>query len=504
MSLGRNIFWNLAAFLWLTLLIILVTPYMVRKLGLDAFGAWTVQVAFTTYLVAMDFGLANGLIRFLSTQNERRDTETFEAYLRSGLSLLMLLGTLAAGLLFGLSSVIATRVLHVPPILGSEVVTSLRVASLFVWLSFPLAAFNAVPAALHRFDILALRTFLFFTAQYVLFVTALAVGGGLVGVSLALVFATCLMLAYMIMMSFRLLPGVRLLPGWRSIAVRELLRFGRFKFPGQLAAALLQQSDRFVLASALPVARVSYYGVPIRLAQRLSQVVEQIGAPFYPAVASHIAGRREEELGTQYRHGIRLVMAVAGAGLVVVGGLAHPILAVWLGADFADAGAWPLRILLLAYSASALFLLPSVAADAAGRPGIPAGFLCVGALVHLPLLFLLISRFQLVGAALAVLVGFLVPMLFGTPWIHRRVPGLPRLGRLFQDTGGVAAAVLVGGSASSWIATTTFPHSGVAPLVVSLAGAVLLYVGLLFLFRGLRGHDVRSVALVFRPGTRTP
>ena len=114
MRLGRNILWNLAALVWLTLLLVIVTPFLVRGMGLEVFGLWAIITASTAYLTAMDFGLANALIRFLAAENERGDRAALERYLRSGLSLQMIMGFGAGALLWLLSEPLARHWLQVP------------------------------------------------------------------------------------------------------------------------------------------------------------------------------------------------------------------------------------------------------------------------------------------------------------------------------------------------------------------------------------------------------
>ena len=228
---------------------------------------------------------------------------------------------------------------------------------------------------------------------------------------------------------------------------------------------MLQQFDRVALGIFLPVGMVGFYAVPLRVSQRLGQVAENVAGPFYPAIASHLVADREEALRRQYRQGSRVVTAIVCGAIAVLGALAVPILSVWMGDTFARNGTWPFRLLLLAYGASALFTLPSVAADAAGRPGVPASFLVAGALVHVLVIWIAVPHWGLTAAAAGVLCGFLLPLLFGVPVIHRRVNGLPRLAELFLDVRGILVAAV------GWLDD----HRSLSPLLralVHIAAAV--------------------------------
>jgi O-antigen/teichoic acid export membrane protein len=226
-------------------------------------------------------------------------------------------------------------------------------------------------------------------------------------------------------------------------------------------------------------------------------IVEQIASPFYPSVTRQITSRQTEALRAHYSNGVRLIAAVCLGALAVLGALAHPLLGVWLGDDFAAMGTWALRFLLMAYTAAAFFTLPSVVADAAGRPGIPAGILAVASLAHIPLVLIGIHLWGIPGAALGLLAGMLI-LLAGAAVIHIRLPEMPPLRETFGALRGSLVAALLTGGAAVLLARTPFPSLGIVPLLLSLAAAGLLYTLLLFAFRGMFPSDFRRLLEALR------
>ena len=497
MTLGRNILWNLIGLLWITLLVLVVMPIMVRSLGLDAFGIWALLGASTGYLSTLDFGLNNALIRFVAAEKERDHDERAEQFFRSGLTLQILLGGLAGGMLALAAPFLARDCFHIEAALLPEAISAFRISGLWLLLSFLIGTYAAIPAAMRRFDLLAARTILFMTLQYGLIVIALRLGGGLREVVLANLFGTLIGCVFLIAVARHLLPGTRLGPGWNPGAAREFFRFGRYKFVAQLSWTLMCEFDRIALGLLLPVGMVSFYAVPLRLAQRTITVVEQIASPFYPSITRQMMSGQTDALRTHYRIGIRIIAAVSMGAVAVLGGLAHPLLGVWLGEDFAASGTWVLRILLVAYAAGACFTLPSVAADAAGRPGLPAGLLAVASVVHVPLVLLGIQTWGLVGAALGLLGGMSL-LIFGAGAIHGRLRELPSLAVTLRETRGAWLSGFVTLGLALLVARTPFPSSGIVPLLLSLLGMGLVYVVFLYVFRGFLPEDVRRMAELLR------
>ncbi|HET9233282.1 MAG TPA: polysaccharide biosynthesis C-terminal domain-containing protein, partial [Candidatus Eisenbacteria bacterium] len=210
-----------------------------------------------------------------------------------------------------------------------------------------------------------------------------------------------------------------------------------------------------------------------------------------------------DALRSQYRIGTRIIALVCMGMVAVLGGLAHPLLGVWLGEEFAASGTWVLRILLMAYAAGACFTLPSVAADAAGRPGLPAGVLSVASLVHVPLVLLGIHAWGIVGAALGLLAGMIL-LVFGAGVIHRRLAELPSLSVALRETRGALLAGFLTGSLALLVARSPFPSSGIGPLLLSLLGMGLVYVLFLYVFRGFLPEDARRLLGLLRDVQRGP
>jgi O-antigen/teichoic acid export membrane protein len=228
-------------------------------------------------------------------------------------------------------------------------------------------------------------------------------------------------------------------------------------------------------------------------------VAENVSGPFYPAIASHLVADRHEALHRQYRQGMRVVASIVGGTVAVLLGLAIPILSVWMGEAFAQNGTWPFRLLLLAYGASALFTLPSVAADAAGRPGIPAFFLVAGALLHVVVICVAVPRWGLVAASAGVLCGFLLPLLIGVPVMHRRVSALPSMVDILRDLRGILFAALIT-LLLAWMSSGLVKtEGGILPLLLALVASSCVYMGLLFMFRVFGTEDIRRVIRIVRP-----
>jgi O-antigen/teichoic acid export membrane protein len=195
-----------------------------------------------------------------------------------------------------------------------------------------------------------------------------------------------------------------------------------------------------------------------------------VSVAFLPAATQLQALRdraRFEELVFRAEKLVALAVLPAAALLVV---FAEPILSLWLGPEFAERSAWPLRLLVAGYALSALGTVPAVACDAVGRPGVTTAFSLAGAAFNVSLCVVLIPRFGITGAAAVILCQSLVSLPIFLWFASRRVLSLRVSDLLLRSLlRPAAAAVLASGAMLLVLPLVDGWGSLVAAIAVSLA-----------------------------------
>jgi O-antigen/teichoic acid export membrane protein len=131
-------------------------------------------------------------------------------------------------------------------------------------------------------------------------------------------------------------------------------------------------------------------------------VPASLGSTLFPAFSSLQAVGALDKLEDFYSRSLKYLVVVMGPPLLLAGAFSQDILNAWLGPVFAQNGAIPLRILAVSILLSSIALIPYGLLQGAGRPDLTAIFHLLELPVHLALVWLLVSRYGLIGAALAV------------------------------------------------------------------------------------------------------
>ena len=162
---------------------------------------------------------------------------------------------------------------------------------------------------------------------------------------------------------------------------------------------LMVVSDRFILGVVLPLAAVAAYAVPQEVALRLLVLPAALAITIFPAVAS-LAGAGAEA-SVLVRRAMRVAMAVTLPATFILALLATPVLTFWMGADFAADSASVLKILMIGIVVNAPAQIVFSSLQATGRARTTAVLHVSELLPYVLVLWLAVSAFGPVGAAIA-------------------------------------------------------------------------------------------------------
>ena len=398
-TIARGALWNIAGRLGPLLVAVIATPFLIAALGITRWGVFTLALSLVGIMGIFDFGIGRALTRLIADRLATADEAEAATPVITGLALMTGFGALAALVMAGLAHSYVTHALVLPEDLRPEVLTALYI----LCASAPLVILNAalwgVLSAFQRFGE-ANRVMVPLQAMYYLGpLMVLPFVRSLVPVMLVLVACRAAMTYSCWRISVRAMPALR--HGridLRSIA--PLLRFGGWLTVSNLIWPLLLYLDRFIIAALLSAEAAAYYATPFDLIIRFSVLPIAVMQSAFPAMTTMVRADPAASAVLFRQSTIAIIALLFPAALAVVA-LAHPILAVWLGADFADHAAPVLRL----FGVGVLFMcadsVPIALLDGIGRPDVNAKLAIGNLVIYVPMLFLLIDLNGLEGAALA-------------------------------------------------------------------------------------------------------
>lgn len=457
-----NTAWNFAGQLAPLVVGVLTLPLLIRLVGLERFGFISLVWVLVGYASIFDFGIGRALIRTVATHLAAGDKPRAADSAHAALFFLAVFGLVLAALLAPASAWLVGSALKLPAELVPEAVpaTVLLAASLpFVMLT---TGFGGLLSAHQHFKALNLIRIVLGVAGYL-------------GPVLVALWSNRLEAVVAVVLALRVL-GTLLHAlvcvrhcGWRlswalpsAEATRELFRLGGWIAVSNVIGPMLSYLDRLLLGVLVPMRSVAIYATPYDVVSKSMMIPAAIMATLFPLASGLERGsvQAQRMLGSSVR--VLFVLMVPVIFLFVV--LARPGLELWLGPEIAEQGATVMQILAVGVLFNALAQGPAMLIQAAGEPRWMAKLHLIELPLFIAILWLLTSRFGIVGTAVAACLRNAIDAAVVFWLAYRRVSFSAMDGRAALPPAALALLLLALGA---W--PTTWPEA----LPVALAGSVV-------------------------------
>ncbi|SEK49861.1 lipopolysaccharide biosynthesis protein [Halomonas daqiaonensis] len=456
---------------------LLFTPFMLSSLGTEGYGLFALAGAMAAYLMILDFGMNDAILRFFVAHEN--DREKRDAFLGRMLSLYAVLAGLVLLAAVGFSTL-------AEPVFGASntprQVEMLRVMFLYI------GSGTAVLVALNPFGALlsATESFVFLRGLEIAstLVTTLALVAVLLAgygpVEVVLVTASFTALQALLRLGFAVLRiEVRVRLAWP--ALDELRSVGGYAAPILLvivAEAIFWKFDAILIGALLGAAPVAVYAIGVTFNKYFMSFATAISRIMTPEIVRRIDAGADAETLTDLM--IRISRAQALVLLMILGGLivfGEQFLTLWLGAEFA--ASYPVMLLVLVpYALELTGNVRNIVLQVKGLYWYKSAITLGMAALNIPLTVVLLKIWGVSGAAastgLAVIAGYLVIAIL----LQRRV-GI-KMGRYWRETwrgifpafAGLVAVGLVGASylPAGWIGLVMGSMLFAAAYLVAMLG----------------------------------
>ncbi|GAC1377609.1 MAG: O13/O129/O135 family O-antigen flippase [Aquirhabdus sp.] len=400
MSLRKNTAWNLVG-TGVPLLVGLVTiPYLIKHIGVEAFGILTLIWALIGYFSLFDFGLGRALTQQVASSLAAKEQDHIPRLVKSGLLFTGATGLIGGLLLAFLSHPLGYNWLKVSDALQYDTASCLLVAALGIPLTTITTGLRGVIEAYEDFRGSNLLRIVLGVANFAL--PALSVM--FFGPSLTLIVVMLIIARLIILVAHIILMHSKLPAGWFSNKasakdVKSLLAFGIWMTVSNIISPLMVNADRFVISSVLGASLVAYYTVPFEVLIRVLILPAALTSALFPRLASLL---NKDPIVTKqlYHRSLKIVAGVLFPICIIVALSSYWGLFLWLGKDFAQHSWLIVCILSLGILLNGIAFVPYAAVQATGNAKITAYLHILELCIYVPLLFLALNLFGLHGAAI--------------------------------------------------------------------------------------------------------
>ncbi|SHI49381.1 flippase [Pollutimonas bauzanensis] len=401
MSLKRNVAWNLAGTGLPLLLGLTAIPYLVKHIGVEAFGILTLVWTLIGYFSLFDFGLGRALTQQVAVSLAAGRHQNIPHLVKSGLIFTLVTGVIGGLVLAAVSFPLGYSWLKVSGPLQSQTAYSLLIAAVGIPLTTTTTGLRGVLEAYEDFKTVNLLRIILGTANFALPVFSVM----FFGPSLLYIVATLILARLVVLVAYWMCVDNKLASRWhkaqsRARHVKRLVSFGAWMTVSNIINPVMVSADRFLIAAVVGTSAVAYYTVPFEILIRVLVIPGALTGALFPRLASTL--KSDPAVAHMlYRRSIKIVSITLAAICTAIAIGSYWGLAIWLGADFA-AQSWLIAsILSVGILLNGIAFVPFAAIQAAGNARTTAALHIAQLLIYVPLLFLFVYFFGVAGAAIA-------------------------------------------------------------------------------------------------------
>jgi O-antigen/teichoic acid export membrane protein len=421
-SIARNTSVLTFAQLSATLISFLLTPYILRKLGVDLFGLWAFVGSIAAFASLLNLSLGRSSIRFMSVHAEHGENDVVRRIVSYGALSHLVIGLALTPVVWLLGTLLIP---HTTIAAGDVDLAENLLLLAFLGVVFA-ATVRPIGNLLIALERIWLTSLIVLASQLVYAATIiglLAAGAGVYGVAFAMLLQTGVQGLFYYVAARRIVGRVFGNPfKLERPLLRQMLGFSAWTQVVSVASVVNRQTDAIVIGAWVNVGTVGLYDVGNRIAQQTRTLPLTMLTPLLPATAGvHAQGdtKRLARMVLQASRAIGL-LTLAFAGLLIAA--APLVMRVWLGRSYPDVV--PITVLLvITYAVNNLTGVGTTVVSAIGKPVYEAEYGVAGVILNVVLTVSLAPFFGLWGILAGTVIGVVSTSLWFL-WRFHQVMGL--------------------------------------------------------------------------------
>ena len=353
----RNSIWNIADVILLPLLMLIVTPYFIHKLGAEQYGIWMLVNSIMVSIGVVNLGIGDAAIKFVSKYNALNSRKDISRITNAGFLLTILLfilivtiGLVVALILKGSNPFNLSEILV--PLAERAIILGSVLFGLKQLEQFTLSIFRGF----ERYDTASIISmfskFLLLFTQYIIV---------FLGYTIVEIFAGSVIAASIINISELIIIKKRIhfisfFPRLNKSTLKEIFSFSTWSWMQSVLSIIVSQVDKFVVITLAGPAFLAYYSLASTIGSQIHSVFTAAVSWLFPKISSKY--ERNEDISKLY---YKMQFLVIIGGILVISLLllfGDVLFMIWLGSETYNNSILLIRIFLFYIFINLLSIIP--------------------------------------------------------------------------------------------------------------------------------------------------
>lgn len=320
------------------LLAIFSTPYMIKYLDKEQYGASILFFQVLGYLSLFDFGLSTAVIRSMALiQPDENDTtvqDKINALMSTSFIFSTLLGAVMLVIIFFISPFMP-GVFNMRPDLHAPAIAIFLSLGIVVLTTFMQRSIGGMFFAHHRQALITTPSVIISTLSVLATVWLLSLGLGLWSFVYVNLVTAALNLAISFIMSRIYYPALVIrLQYFDKRILKSLYSFGLFMFISGIATQIILSTDRIVIGKVVSLAAVAMFSITVRIPEVCLTLLSHVTFHASPALAEIVTTGDENQIQKTYHRlsVLTMVLSIVAFWAMII--LNKWFIYLWVGKSF--------------------------------------------------------------------------------------------------------------------------------------------------------------------------
>jgi len=356
---GRNIFSSWVSLGIRVILVFLVNPFIIHTLGNERYGVWILVISILNYVVILDLGIKQALVRFISKFLGTDDYDKINSLLSAAFFAYGIISLLVVGITFVLSF-FALGWLQIPGEYLYQGRVALVIMGVNAAMGFIMVCRGDSLGAFHRYDIVYGLMILEDILRTAAIIILLKSGYGLIPFALAFLVFSQMKLIIGAGFLKKLFPRVKV--GIRKAnreSARKLFKYGLISFFISVAWLFISNTDNVLIGYFLNASAVTKYSIAAGFIVYLRAFIHAVSFPLRPVISHYEAQDKIGNIRFIYTRGTKFFYFITFiiAGITLIFG--DHLIRLWMGPGYEESA----QILKILIVPAAIFLPQAIAAS---------------------------------------------------------------------------------------------------------------------------------------------
>ena len=416
----KNTIYNIVGRFWGILVVLVLTPYIIRHIGVERYGVWAIVGVLTGYFGLLDFGIGTSFVKYIAEYYAKKDYDKINQVINTG----FLFYTIFAFLIIGLGFIFINPLLNlfnIPTSLYQEARFVFILGIIIFSISNALSPFGAVQGGLQRMDISNRINIILSLPNIAGTVFFLEKGYGLPGLIINNAIILVLICVVNIIIAHRILPELRFSPFlFTKEMFKRLFGFGYKLQIAMISSMISVHIDKLLISHFLSIGLVTFFQLGSSIVETAKSISVLFLTALIPAFSEIDAKGEKEKLIDGYLRGTKYLMLIVVPlfSLVIIS--ASQIMMAWMGVGYEKSG-WIIQILGIGWFWALLTGMRAVIVQAIAKPEIEMKAGLIAAILNIPLSIIFIIKFGFVGVAFGTSVALFFSALYGLLRLHQEL-----------------------------------------------------------------------------------